>query len=143
MNIEAPISTLMTEKLITVAPLASLSEVKRLFEAKGIHHLPVVRYKSVVGIISQTDLNHFISLTAKERGDHFMEAAKLRAWTVEEVMTKDLETVSPDQPIRSALELFAKNKFHAVPVVKDEELVGIVTTYDIIHTLLESQTTLQ
>ena len=142
MNIEAAISTLMTENLVTVAPLASLSEVKRLFEAKGIHHLPVVRYKSIVGIISQTDLNHFISLTAKDRGDHFIEAAKLRAWTVEEVMTKDLETVSPDEPIRKALELFAKNKFHAVPVVDGEELKGIVTTHDIINAILESKATL-
>jgi acetoin utilization protein AcuB len=50
-------------------------------------------------------------------------------------MTKGLAKLDPEDRINVALEIFLVNRFHAIPVVKNEELVGIVTTYDIIKTL--------
>jgi acetoin utilization protein AcuB len=50
-------------------------------------------------------------------------------------MTKGLAKLNPNDRINIALEIFMVNRFHAVPVVENDELVGIVTTYDIIKAL--------
>ncbi|MEM8909876.1 MAG: CBS domain-containing protein, partial [Bacteroidota bacterium] len=49
----------MTTKLLTVNPKDKLQEVKKIFDDHRIHHLPVVRYKTIVGLISKTDLLYF------------------------------------------------------------------------------------
>jgi acetoin utilization protein AcuB len=57
MNAFAPISTIMSSDLVTVNPEDNLLIVKKLFESHTFHHLPVVRFRKIVGIISKTDLN--------------------------------------------------------------------------------------
>ena len=49
------------------------------------------------------------------------------------LMKHSPETVSPDDTIKDAAEVFAKREFHALPVVEDDKLVGIITTTDIIN----------
>ncbi|MCB0644425.1 MAG: CBS domain-containing protein, partial [Phaeodactylibacter sp.] len=55
MNLNAPVSTIMTTNLITVNPEDPIQKVNEIFEKNNIHHIPVVRYKDIVGIISKTD----------------------------------------------------------------------------------------
>lgn len=59
MNAYAPISTIMETDLVTVNPEETLLAVKKIFEQHSFHHLPVVRFKKIVGIISKTDFQHF------------------------------------------------------------------------------------
>ena len=47
-------------------------------------------------------------------------------------MTKHVATLEPEDKVGSAAELFLENLFHAVPIVKNNELKGIVTSFDII-----------
>lgn len=140
MNIDRPVSTIMTEHLQMVQPHESLARVKELLDTYNIHHMPVVDEKMVVGMLSKSDLNHFILSNAHERGEAVLEAAKLRAWTAGEVMTKNVVSISPKESIRRALEIFRNNRFHALPVIADNELVGIVTTFDILDVLLDEST---
>ena len=137
MNIERPVSTIMTTNLKIVNEKDSLMDVKELFDTYNIHHVPVADNKHIMGMISQYDLNHFIFGKARDRGDAFLESARLRSWKVGEVMTKNIECLKSSDPIRRALEIFRANRFHALPVLEDDELVGIVTTYDILDELLE------
>jgi CBS domain-containing membrane protein len=51
-------------------------------------------------------------------------------------MARHLVTVSPETTIREVAEILASREFHALPVVLDELLVGIVTTTDLIKYLL-------
>ena len=70
MNIVAPVSTLMSTRLITVSPDDNLEKVKTCFDENNIHHLPVVSYKKIVGIISSSDFNHFLRGFARSEHDN-------------------------------------------------------------------------
>lgn len=125
--------------LVTVDPETNLLEVKKIFDAHSFHHLPVVRFRSIVGIISKTDFNHFMGGLSHHAEDRFMNESKLSNTKAEEIMTKGLGKVEPDDRINVVLEVFSKNWFHALPVVQNDELVGIVTTQDIIRAILNEK----
>lgn len=138
MNILAPVSTIMSRDLITVNPQDSLKVAKEIFDAKRIHHIPVVRYKKIVGIISKTDLLYFL-----KGANHEKEVGRneklLEKYVAEDIMTKGMAKLESTDRINVALEVFKENLFHAIPVVDNDELVGIVTTYDIIKALSEDK----
>ena len=60
MNTLAPVSSIMSTELITVNPKDPLIDVKNIFDQNNIHHVPVVRFKKIVGIVSKTDLMYFL-----------------------------------------------------------------------------------
>lgn len=139
MNILDPVSTIMTTHVITVSPTDTLKEVKEKFDSKRIHHLPVVEYKKIIGIISKTDFMYFLRGFTNNQTDEFINDSRLSAYQAKDIMTKGLAKVEPDDRINVALEVFKENLFHAIPVVgEDNELVGIVTTYDVIRALADS-----
>jgi acetoin utilization protein AcuB len=135
MNVLSPISTIMTKKLLTVNPEDNLATVREIFTQNNVHHVPVVRYKKLEGIISKSDFLHFLHGFKGSDMDRFIDETRLRAWKAEEIMTKGLAKVDSSEPIRTVLEVFLVNRFHAIPVVDGEELVGIVTTFDIIKAI--------
>lgn len=136
MNIFANISTLMTRQLWTVNPEDKLTRVRELFAEHSIRHLPVVRYRQIVGIVSKSD---FDSLTNGIRYAGQDVAERLEATQVEQIMTPHLAKVESSDRINVALEVFSLNRFHALPVVDDGELVGIITPFDIMKALLEEK----
>lgn len=135
MNILAPVKTIMTTKLITVNPEDKLVHVKEIFDQHNIHHIPVVRYKSIIGIVSKTDFLHFIRGFQMNDEDRFVNEARLRAFNAEDIMTKGMAKLSSSDRINVALDLFLVNRFHAIPIVDNDELVGILTTFDVIKAL--------
>jgi len=54
---------------------------------------------------------------------------------VQEVMTRDLKALSPDLPMATALHIFRSNRISGAPVVKDGELVGVISLEDLIRCL--------
>lgn len=139
MNILAPVSSIMSTQLITVNPEDKLQFVQDLFEKHNIHHLPVVRFKEIVGIISKVDLLHFLKGVSNFQKDiSYMNENRLRNYTAEDIMTTGLGKLESTDTISIALEVFKTNLFRALPVVDKGELVGIVTTYDIINELSNS-----
>jgi len=139
MNILAPVSTIMTKDLITVNPEDKLQVVKEIFDNNLIHHIPVVRYRKIVGIISKTDLLSFLKGASNFQKDgSYMNGMRLRNYLAEDIMTSGLAKVESSDRIDVVLEVFKENLFHAVPVVDNDELIGIVTTYDIITELSKS-----
>jgi acetoin utilization protein AcuB len=137
MNLLKPVSTIMSTDLLTVDPEDNLKKVAEIFENKNIHHIPVVRYKKIVGLISKTDFNQFSHgyRGGKGKGEDLIQATRLETWKAKDIMTKGLAKVDSKEPIRTAIGLFKMNRFHAIPIVDDEQLVGIVTTFDIIDAL--------
>lgn len=137
MNAYAPISTIMETDLVTVNPEETLLAVKKVFEQHSFHHLPVVRFKKIVRIISKSDFQHF---TGGLNHASEQEIAQLLAnKKAEDIMTKGLGKLEPDDRINVALEIFSKNWFHALPVVKNDELIGIVTTQDVIKAIINEK----
>ncbi len=139
MNIRQPISNLMTKSIITVSPNDTLEDVKKIFSQHRIHHLPVVRYKELIGMVSKSDFLHFIKKEYDE-DDRFEYSTRLRVFKVADIMVEKLVKLSPDDKVDVALELFKENLFHAIPITKEQELVGVLTPYDIITALLKENT---
>ncbi|HAD13941.1 MAG TPA: CBS domain-containing protein [Saprospirales bacterium] len=137
MNIFAPISSIMTDHkhLVTVDPEESLSKVKEIFEGHKFHHIPVVHFREIVGIISRTDFEHFMGGASHFEEDKYVNQLRLDRAKASDIMVKRLGKVSSDDRINVALEVFMVNRFHALPVVDDGELVGMLTPYDIMLAL--------
>ena len=130
-----PVSEFMSTKLVTVIPTDGLEKVKEIFETYNIHHIPVVRFTDLVGMISKTDFYkaiHGLRLhdASQARSEN---KALLTKYKVEDLMTKHIARVSPEDKVGVAAEIFLENYFHAIPVVNaDGELKGIITNYDVI-----------
>jgi acetoin utilization protein AcuB len=69
-----------------------------------------------------------------------IENGQLDLYTAEDVMTTKLATLESTDRINVAIEIFAENLFHAIPIVDDGALVGILTTLDVIKALKEEDT---
>lgn len=137
MNFTAPVSTIMSRKLVTVTPGDRMTVVKEIFDKYKIHHIPVVKYTKLMGIISKTDYMHFLRGNSTTPYDELIEESRLHNYKVEDIMTRGMATLESDDRINVALQVFSENLFHAIPVVDNGELVGMLTTFDIIRALLE------
>ncbi len=136
MNLTAPVSTIMSQNLITLIPGDPMSAVKEIFSQERIHHIPVVRYTKLVGIVSKTDFLHFmmgVDLTTNKA----TEEKRLHEYKVEDIMTTGIATLESTDRINIALEIFAENLFHAIPILDNGKLVGILSTFDILKKLRE------
>ena len=131
-----PVSHIMTKNVHTVSHSDSLKEVANVFKNGNIHHLPVKKGNEIVGIISSNDINR---LTFGKLYDHQegIENAVLDTLSIDQVMTHNPLTVNAEDSIKEVAEVFANAKFHAMPVVENSQLVGIVTTTDLIKYMLE------
>ncbi|MEM1321869.1 MAG: CBS domain-containing protein [Bacteroidota bacterium] len=132
----------MTTNLITVNPQDKLEKVKAIFDEHNIHHLPVVRYKEIVGIISKTDLLYFLKGLGDDQYQAVLNTARLKNYNADQIMTTGLAKLESTDRINVALEVFKTNLFHAIPIVDNDELVGILTTYDIIDELSREEVNL-
>ncbi len=132
---EIPVAELMTRDLIIVYPDDTLERVADIFSAHHIHHLPVVdKSGSLKGILSKTDflrVNHFLAVFNDRRFEDLMKRLR-RSIKVEEVMNDKVVTITAQEPLRVAADLFRENLFHALPVVEKGKLVGMITTYDLL-----------
>ena len=122
---------------MTVSPGDRMSVVKEIFDTNKIHHLPVVRYTTLVGIISKTDLMYFLRGLESTPYNDMVEKSRLYNFTAEDIMTTGIATLESNERVNVALQVFSENLFHAIPVVDNNELVGMLTTFDIIKALVE------
>lgn len=122
-----PLSAIMTDNPITVSPLDKLSKVKDILANARFHHVPVIKDKILVGIISSYDIFH-------------IDAANFEKVLVEDVMVKKIVTLEPHEKIGAAAQVFLRHLFHGLPIVNDKkELVGIVTTHDVLRYMFDKE----
>ena len=131
-----PISHIMTKTVVTANENDDLKTVVEQLKKNAIRHIPIVKGKEVVGIISRTDINR-LTFGALFEGQEGADEAILDMLTISQVMTSKPKTVSSDTIIRDLAEIFVKEDFHALPVVDNGQLKGIVTTTDVVKYFLE------
>ncbi|WP_026727269.1 CBS domain-containing protein [Flavobacterium denitrificans] len=131
-----PISHIMTKAVVTANEKDDLKTVVEKLKKNTIRHIPIVKGKEVVGIISRTDVNR-LTFGALFEGQEGADEAILDMLNISQIMTSKPRTVPSDMIIKDLAEIFAKEDFHALPVVDHDELKGIVTTTDVIKYLLE------
>ncbi|MEQ8909833.1 MAG: CBS domain-containing protein [Vicingaceae bacterium] len=130
-----PVSNIMSSEVVSVNKTQSLTEVSELLEEHNIRHIPVVSGEAVIGMISKTDLQKisFVSSINEEE----VGTSMYNMLSIEQVMSKTLETVDPKTTIYEVAQLLAEHEFHALPVVENNKLVGMVTTTDLINYLID------
>jgi CBS domain-containing protein len=84
-----------------------------------------------------TDLMRISYADVIDEDDDTVESVVYNMFKLPQVMTRVPETVTPDTTIREAAAILSTREFHALPVVDGDELVGIVTTTDVIRYFLE------
>jgi acetoin utilization protein AcuB len=120
------IHALMIPDPITITANASISEAIELMKINSIRHLPVVA--------EDNTLQGFLTLTDLKQG---LIPSMLGDLTLQDLMIKAPITVDPDDDIEIAAQLIYKNKIGGMPVVKDDQLVGIITETDILRTFID------
>jgi len=135
MKKRTPVSKIMTANPITVNTTNNVKEVAQIFAEKNIRHIPVVSGADLVGMISKTDIER-ISFVS-ENQDPKANIQIYEGLNIDQIMTKQLDTVESKDEIRDAAKMLASGKYHALPVLNDGNLEGIVTSTDVIDYLLE------
>ena len=116
------VKSIMTTNLITVTPSHNLIQVRKIFINNKIHHLPVVNGNKLDGILTTWDLWR-----------NEIAPADYQSTLVSEVMTRVIAKIRPEDKVGTAAEIFLDNRFHALPVVNEEnELLGLVSSFDIL-----------
>lgn len=137
MKKRTPVSAIMTKNVITLNHTDSLETAEGLFKTHNIRHIPVVSGDVIKGMLSYTDLLRISFADAVDEDENSVDTVVYNMFTIEQVMAKSLVKVSSDTTIKEVAEILSKKEFHAIPVVDDGSLVGIVTTTDLINYLLE------
>jgi acetoin utilization protein AcuB len=127
----------MSRPVITVHPEMPVQEALNLMREERVRRFPVVdRHGRMVGIVSERDLLHAAP----------SDATSLSIWevhylvskiTVEKVMTRQVITIAEDTPLEEAARIMADHKFGGLPVVREGEVVGIITETDLFKIFLE------
>jgi acetoin utilization protein AcuB len=132
------VKDIMTTNLYTLHPKDKLSAAQELLTSQDFHHIIVNVNKKVVGIISQGDLLYTKELISKN-ADQFPVELKFGPQYVEDVMTSYPYTIEEDAILEDALSLMISKRINALPVTKSNDLVGMITSFDML-VLLKNQT---
>ena len=121
----------MTQELVTVVPETTAAEALAHCRTNRIRHLPVLEGGRLVGLISDRDLR----AATPALGDPARAEALDRVRVADE-MARDVATAHPEDPIEVAAMAMYERKFGCLPVVDGGELVGMVTSSDVMRALV-------
>lgn len=143
---ELRVDEIAHEEWPTLGPDETVEGAIKLFAESGISGAPVIEGGRLIGIVTEGDLI-FRDADIKVPGfldilggliplgswdEYRKEALKSAGVTVDEVMTRELLTISPDATLADAATLMAENRIKILPVTEDDELHGVITRMDIL-----------
>lgn len=117
----------MSRKVVSAAPEDEIQKVYAMILESGFSTFPVIHKKRLAGIISRRDL---IS-TRRVRS----AIAQHNQTPIETVMTRDVITISPEEPISAAAELIVAHDVSMLPVMDGDRVVGVVNRHDVLRAL--------
>lgn len=126
----ATVSEIMTTNLITLSSNDKLETAEQLFKKHNIRHIPIVDDGQIVGMLSYSDLLRlcFADVTNNEfKIDVFI----YEMFSIKQLMAKNVTMVSPNTTIKKVAQMLVEKEFHALPIVDEGELLGIVTSTDL------------
>ena len=150
------VKDVMNPNVIFCKPDDTVREVAKILKENDISGVPVLEGEELVGIVSEGDLLKLLIIP--EKGDLWLPSPfevieipirEYLGWEetkkilsdvgsikVEEIMTKDVHTISSEASVEEASEHMVRHKINRLPVIdEDNSVVGIVTRGDIIEGL--------
>jgi len=131
-KLNVPVEDVMTRQVHTVNVSARMNDVRTMMAHFHIRHTPVLKDGKLVGILSLTDVQRMIFSNTYGDEEAGIDDAISDMFNAEMIMHKDPETLNFDNTVRDAANKFIERDFHALPVIKQDKLVGIITTTDIL-----------
>ena len=130
-----PVSKWMTESVLAVETFDSIAIARQLMAKHRVNQLPVMDNDNLVGIVTDRDIRDAyptsLMIDRTEAIDRFADKV-----TVETVMTHDVFIVRPETPLMTAVALLRRHRIGSLPVMKDKNLLGIITRSDILDFVL-------
>jgi len=126
----------MSKPVIIISPDMPITEALSLMKKEHIRRTPVVKNGKLVGIVSDKDLLNASPSPVTTLSIWEMNYL-LSKITIAEVMTKNVMTIDENTPIEQAARIMADNKIGGLPVVRDGNVVGIITETDLFKVFLE------
>ena len=140
------VQEIMTREVVAIGPEADLRNVARILVDHGISGLPVCgAQRELLGVISEADIlvkeggpRDGVGIIGRVRGTDASRAQKVRALTVKDAMTAPVVTISQYASVAEAARRMSDHGIKRLPVVKDGELVGIISRTDLIRAFVRS-----
>lgn len=131
-----PVKEVMTTDLKVGSLDDTMESIESTLHEYNINHVPIVDDKGQLkGIVTRNDLELLkdwgteLGLTSAKKRNAQLLATQLASARMSEISV----TVGPEDTLEHCAYLFRNNIFHALPVVENEILIGIVTTYDMLR----------
>jgi acetoin utilization protein AcuB len=127
------IASIMTKNVVSVSPQQKIIDIKHIYEKEKFHrHIPVIENNKLVGMISLIDfMYHIKGAGLDDKNTVYNELL------VKDIMTQKPNFYSPDTPIKEVAQNLTKGDYHALPIIDNHHLVGIVSTIDVIQYYLD------
>jgi len=125
------VSDILSQKgglVFTVTPGTTLAQIAQQLSTRRIGSVLIMaEADTMVGIVSERDL-------VRALASHGAAALELEA---RHVMTRDVQTCHPDDPIEHVMETMTQGRFRHLPVVDHGELIGLISIGDVVKARLE------
>lgn len=127
------VESIMNTDVITLPPTATIEEALRLLIENKIRHIPIVdeNYR-VIGIVSDRDVRDAMPSSFLKDADR-----KELQNEIQTIMTYPVITVHPLDFVEEIARIFYEKEFACVPVIQNEQLVGMVTEKHMLHTFIQ------
>jgi len=126
----------MKHPVITVKPEMQITDALNMMRREHIRRAPVVKNSKLVGIVSDKDLLNASPSSATSLSIWEMNYL-LSKVQVKDVMTKNVLTITEDTTIEEAARIMSDHKIGGLPVMRGENIVGIITETDLFKIFLE------
>ena len=133
MRVPGTVSVVLTHKkesqCWSVSPKETVYDAIKMMAEKNVGALPVMEAGKVVGMMSERDYTRKVALKGKSS----------KATQVREIMGTPVITVPPQQPVSDCLRLMTEHRVRHLPVLENEQLVGIVSIGDLVNWVISAQ----
>lgn len=131
------IDDIMTREVLSLEASQPLIDALEFLRREKVRHIPILGEDGgLVGLVTDRDVKRATPSVLGEGARAEWERV-VRETSLRTIMTHDPITVAPTTRLRAAIELFVKHKVGCLPVLKDGQLVGIVSSRDLFAAVLE------
>ncbi|MFM2318159.1 MAG: hypothetical protein RLZZ215_780 [Pseudomonadota bacterium] len=118
------------QTLATVSPDDTVYQALTVMAERNLTALPVVKNKTLIGIISERDYARKVILQGK----------RSRETAVSEIMTAKVVTIEPDKTVNDCMEIMTERRIRHLPILNsDGEMIGIISIGDVMKVIMEEQ----
>jgi len=132
MKTSVPISALLHHKgatVFSVAPESTVFDAIKLMAEKNIGALLVMTHGTLVGVFTERDYARKIALHGKSSKDTL----------VKEILSRNVVTAAPADSVEDCMRMMTENRVRHLPVLQNEEVVGIVSIGDLVNYIISAQ----